>query len=433
VRRNEPVLSSRSQIGDAYAERTSKSQALMTRAAKGMPGGSTRSFGWHEPYPLVMERGDGPYLWDVDGNRYVDLVYNGLSLIHGHAFPPVVAALGAVLARGSAWPGASMEQIEFAEALLDRVNSADLVRFTNTGTEAGMLAVKIARRATGRPLVLKAWAGYHGSYDDLEAGLAGQGPIPGRTALADFGSVQSFERALTTYGPEVAAVVLEPVMYTGVVTPPPPGFLKEVQAMARRHGALFVLDDCLMFRLAEGGSAEKFGLDPDITFLGKFIGGGLPVGVVAGKKDVMGHLDPRHNQPMYHGGSFNGNLLGSVAGKIGLRHLTGDAIAKMDRQAERIHAALDEKASELDLPLVVSREGSVMGIYLESELPSPRQHPDAGRAGLFHLACLNHGLFPGSAGEVAMATVISDEDVEVVIAGFGAALEDVSTTLSSLR
>jgi glutamate-1-semialdehyde 2,1-aminomutase len=161
----------------------------------------------------VIERGEGPYLWDVDGNRYVDLVYNGLSLIHGHAFPPVVDALGAVLARGSAWPGASSEQIEFAEALLKRVKSADLVRFTNTGTEAGMLAVKIARRATGRPLVLKAWAGYHGSYDDLEAGLAGQGPIPGRTALADFGSVQSFERALSSFGSEVAAVVLEPVMY----------------------------------------------------------------------------------------------------------------------------------------------------------------------------------------------------------------------------
>jgi glutamate-1-semialdehyde 2,1-aminomutase len=395
-----------------------------------MPGGSTRTFGWHEPYPLVIERGEGPYLWDVDGNRYVDLVYNGLSLIHGHAYPPVVEALQAVLSRGSAWPGASTEQIAFAELLVDRVKSAELVRFTNTGTEAGMLAVKVARRATGRPLVLKAWAGYHGSYDDLEAGLNGQGAIAGRTLLADFGNVDSFERMFRAVGPQIAAVVLEPVMFTGVVTPPPPGFLNEVQALARRHGALFVLDDCLMFRLAEGGSADRYGLDPDLTFLGKFIGGGLPVGVVAGGKEVIGHLDPHHASPMYHGGSFNGNLLGSVAGHVSLQHLTGASIAKMDRQAARIRSALEEKAADLDLALVVSGEGSVMGIYLESELPSPRRHPDPTRAALFHLACLNHGLFMGGGGEVALATVMSDEDVGDVIDGASAALEDVANAFS---
>ena len=143
----------------------------MARAAKAMPGGSTRSFGYFKPYPLVFERGVGPRLWDVDGNRYVDFTYNGLSLIHGHAFPPVAEALARVAPEGWAWLGTSRPQVEFAETLKSRIAIFERVLFTNSGTEAGMLAVKLARAFTGRQLVLKARGGYHGTYSDLEAGL----------------------------------------------------------------------------------------------------------------------------------------------------------------------------------------------------------------------------------------------------------------------
>ena len=266
-------------IEETYRARTTKSAALLKRAAQQparRPYAAT--IGYYPPYPVVHQRGEGPYLWDVDGNRYVDLNYNGLSLIHGHAYRAGGRGAGSGQPRGWAWLGTSRPQIEFAETLCGRIKIFERVLFTNSGTEASMLAVKLARGFTKRPLILKAHGGYHGTYSDLEAGLHGQGEIPGHTLLAEFNNADSFERVLERHGQEIAAVVLEPVMYTGVVMPALPGFLDRVQAAANRPGALFVLDDCLMFRLALGGSAEKFGLSPDITFLGKFIGGGIAGG-----------------------------------------------------------------------------------------------------------------------------------------------------------
>ena len=399
----------------------------MERATAALPGGSTRSFGFWEPYPVVIDRADGSRLVDVDGNSYIDLIYNGLSLIHGHAFPPVRRAIHAAMTRGSAWPGSSVEQIAFAEALRDRIACVDLVRFANTGTEAAMLAMKVARRATGRPLVLKAWAGYHGSYDDLEAGLGGEGELPGRTLLATFGDAASFEAVLAERGHEIAAVVLEPVMFTGIVVPPSPDFLERVQDAAHRAGALFVIDDCLMFRLAHGGSAERFGLDPDLVFLGKFIGGGLPVGAVGGRKDVMQVLDPRWEGHLYHGGSFNGNLLGSVAGLATLEHLTAQAISDMDTRTSALREGLVAAARAVGLPASVAGVGSAFGFYLAPEVPDPiESRPDAVLASRLHVAALNRGVYMGSGGEIALATVVDDETLAEILERLADALADVA-------
>jgi glutamate-1-semialdehyde 2,1-aminomutase len=192
-------------IETEFRKRTPRSASLIERSAHSMPGGLTRGFGFHWPYPAVMERGEGCYLWDVDGNRYIDLVSNGLALIHGHAFAPVVNALAAQLPHSWAWLGTSVPQIEFAEALCRRLANFERVLFTNSGTESGMLAVKLARRFTGRPLILKLRGGYHGSYSDLEAGLEGRGEIPGHTLLAEFNDVASFERKLEQHEGQVAA------------------------------------------------------------------------------------------------------------------------------------------------------------------------------------------------------------------------------------
>ena len=417
-------------VEQIYRRRTPTSAQLTERSFASMPGGNTRTLSWYWPYPIAFERGRGSYLWDLDGNRYIDLFYNGLSLIHGHAYPPIVEAMRAVLDRGTAWPAACREQIEFAELLCRRIASIDVVRFTNSGTEAGMLAVKIARAATGRPIVVKASGGYHGSYDDLEAGLYGQGDIPGRVLLGEFGDAESFERVLEEQGDQIAAVVLEPIMYSWSSTPPPPDFLTRVQAATRRAGALFVLDDCLMFRLAEGGAAEKYGLDPDITFLGKFIGGGVPVGAVGGRASVMSVVDPRRERHLYHGGSFNGHLLGCAAGIVAVSHLTAERIAKMDYQAARLRAALEAKARDLGIALIVSGEGSSLGVYL-AQRPRPTDTLSGQTLGsLFHLATLNHGIYIGAGGEVAMATVLSDDDLDAAIGAFESALEDVAAQSS---
>jgi glutamate-1-semialdehyde 2,1-aminomutase len=399
----------------------------MKQARRYMVRGLTRGWGYHRPYPIVADRGEGPELVDLDGNRYVDLANNGLSLIHGHAFPPVVEALREAAERGSGWLVASEDQIAFARALCERIEVFERVRFTNSGTESGMLAVKVARAHTGRPAVLKAIDGFHGSFDDLEVGLYERPEVPGRVYLADFGDAESFERKLAEHGEEIAAVVLEPLMFSGLVTTAPPGFLARVQEAARRAGALFVLDDCLMLRLSYGGSAELYGLEPDLTFLGKFIGGGLPMGVLGARAEVMDVLDPHREAPLYHGGSFNGNLLSCVAGLVSLEHLTRATIAAMDERAGALRDALLAEAQALGLPLIVVGEGSVLGVYVTDRL---ERHDGSFNAGeptaLLHLAALNHGVFMGPGGEIALSSVTAGAALERACEGLLQALADVA-------
>ena len=417
-------------IAEAYLARTPASEAMMRRAQEAMPGGSTRTVGWFPPYPVVFDHGEGPFLYDLDGHDYVDLFGNGLSLIHGHCYPPIRQAAEAVLARGTAWSGASVPQIEFAEVLRDRIPGADLVRFANTGTEAAMLAVKLARRATGRPGVLKAWAAYHGSYDDLEAGLHGQGEIQNRVWLAEFGDLASFRRVLEEHGDEIGAVIAEPVMYTGVVVPPPDGFLPALADLAREFGALFIIDDCLMFRLHEHGSAGKYGFQADLTVLGKFIGGGTPVGAVAGREELLSLFDPRRPDRLYHGGSFNGNVLGTACGKVAVEHLTAEAIAAMDRRAGQLRATLEQHAAKAGVPLVTSGVGSTFGVYLASSLPSPTgPRPDAAQSQLFQLAAVNRGVLFGDGGEAAIPTVLTDEALAETGQRVCQAIDDVAAVL----
>jgi glutamate-1-semialdehyde 2,1-aminomutase len=415
-------------IEQEYLRRTPGSAALMARAARSMPRGLTRTLSWFAPYPVVFERGEGAILHDVDGNSYVDMFSNGMSLIHGHAYPPITNALNAAVPRGSAWPGSSEAQIEFAELLCERVPGAEQVRFTNTGTEATMLAVKLARHVSQRPLIVKAWHAYHGSYDDLEVGLQGQGEMAGRVALAEFGDLDSYAVALERHAGEVAAIVVEPVQYTGVVTPPPDGFLPALRDLARDAGVLLILDDCLMFRLAEGGSAERFGFDADITCLGKWIGGGLPVGVVGASAKLMATFDLAPERPLYHGGSFNGNPLGAIAGAIALRDLTAADIARIDAQATKLRADVSAAARSCGIPLCTRGVGSAFGLYVLDGAEDSPEEIDWPATWLLHLASVNRGVYYGTGGEFGLCTALSDEDLERAGAALSQALADVAET-----
>ena len=413
----------RAAIEAQYIARTPGSQQLMERASRSMTRGLTRTLSWFAPYPVVFEHGSGAIISDADGNDYVDLFGNGLSVIHGHAYPPIVDALTSALRRGSAWPGASDAQIDFAELLCARVPGAERVRFANTGTEATMLGVKLARVTSGRSLIIKAWDAYHGSYDDLEAGLNGQGEVPGRVALAKFGEIDSYRDALERHPGQVAAIIVEPVQYTGVVTAPPEGFLSELRELARDAGVLFIIDDCLMFRLAEGGSAERFGIDADITCLGKWIGGGLPVGAIAASAELMDVFDPLGPAPLYHGGSFNGNLLGSVAGQVAVRDLTASEIDRLDGIADAIRAAIDEAAGDAGIAVRTSGIGSAFGLYV---LEEPGGEIDWDASALLHLAAVTHGVYYGSGGEFGLCTALDDSSVELAIDGLRGAIADVA-------
>jgi glutamate-1-semialdehyde 2,1-aminomutase len=418
-----------STIEDSFRKQTPKSAEMARRAERVMPGGDTRTTSYHRPYCLTISHGEGPFIWDIDGNRYIDLLGNYTSLVHGHAYPPISEAIANAARRGTAWPARSEAQVELAEALCERVRSVERVRFCNSGTEAGMLAVHAARRLTGRNLILMARYGYHGSYDDLELGLVGQDGE--RTLLADFGEVTAFEALLTERGSEIAAVFLEPVLGSAGVVAPPPAFLELVGEAAHRAGALFVIDEVITLRLASGGAQEIFEVRPDLTMMGKIIGGGLPVGALGGRAEIMAAFDPRDRGAIWHSGTFNGNPATCAAGLVSLRELTGERIEKMDQQAKKLAEDLKRAARQAELPFSVRQFGSLMNMFFTNEPPPATiAREDTRTMAAFHLAALNNGLFIAPRGLVALSTVITDELLSEVSERAAKAMADVAQSLA---
>jgi glutamate-1-semialdehyde 2,1-aminomutase len=418
-----------STIEERFGTATPKSAELAERAARVMPGGDTRTTTYHRPYPLTIVRGAGPYLWDADGNRYVDLVGNYTSLVHGNAYAPIVEAVAKTVRRGTAWPARSEAAIELAELICARVDSIEHVRFCNSGSEAGMLAAQLARRLTGRTLIVMARYGYHGSYDDLELGLVGHDGE--RTLLGEFGDAASFEKLLAERGAEIAAVFLEPLMGSAGVVAPPPGFLDRVAIATRKAGALLVIDEVITLRLAEGGAQKLFNVRPDITMMGKIIGGGFPIGAIGASAEIMKAFDPSQRGAMFHSGTFNGNPVTCAAGAVSIRELTQARIDKMDEQATRLASELTRAARDLELPFSIRQTGSLMNLFFTREPPPATiAREDSRTIANFHLAALNHGLFFAARGLIALSTVISDELLSEIAERAADAMTDVAPASS---
>ena len=402
-------------IETTYRARTAGSAALAVRAEQVMPGGDTRSATYHEPYPLTIVEGAGHEIVDVDGNRYLDLIMNYTSLVHGHAYPPIVEAVARQVAHGSAFAARNLPQLELAEMLVERIGSVERMRFTNSGTEANLVAIQIARLATGRDKILMARFGYHGSAEETEVGTRGhEGPT---TLIAPFGDLDAFEAILAQRGEEIAAVILEPVMGSGGIIEAPTGFLAGVHAAARRAGAVFILDEVIALRLAPGGAQSRHGIVPDLTTMGKIIGGGFPVGGVGGRADLLGLLDPRTGKAT-HSGTFNGNPVTAAAGIESVRALTADRIEVMARMTERLESGIEAGAERAGVPVELRRVGSLLNVSLADGTSQAR----------FHLAALNHGAFFAPRGMMALSTITDDAIVDAATDRIGAALAEVAAT-----
>jgi glutamate-1-semialdehyde 2,1-aminomutase len=413
-----------SRIELRYQERTPRSAELARVAERLMPGGDTRAAAYFPPYPVTMVRGAGPFLWDADGNRYIDLIGNYTSLVHGNAYPPIVDAMQAWAARGTAWAARCEPALDLAAQLTERVASAEQIRFTNSGTEAAMLAIQIAKVVTGRDKILMATHGYHGSHEDTEVGFFGsEGP---RTYLAAYGDAAAFARVLDQHRAELACVLLEPVMGSGGIVAAPPGFLAEVAEATRRAGALFILDEVICLRLAAGGAQSLHGVSPDLTLFGKLIGGGLPVGAVGGRAGLLAVTDPRQLR-MFVSGTFNGNPITMAAGTVAVRELTAERISVMHRLAERLRTGLARGAAAHGLPFSVNHAGSLMNVFFTPTAPAARLvRTDAPTMYRFHLAALNHGLFIAPRGMIALSTVMADALIEEIVERATAAFADVA-------
>ncbi len=417
-----------SDIVSTYEKNTPGSAEAQRRATQSVVGGNSRGAAYWRPYPLQIERADGARLVDVDGREYYDLVNNFTSLVHGHAYPPIVEAVIRQASQGTAWVANNHWQSDLAEALIERIASFESVRFTNSGTESGLIALTIARTITGREKVLMARYGYHGSLMEFEVGS-----YPGlyshsldRTLLGEYNDADSFERVLEEHGSEIAAVFLEPVMGAGGVVKASPEFLARVRDAAHAAGALFVMDEVITFRLATGGTQSLVGMEPDLTMLGKLIGGGFPVGAVGGPLEYMSIFDPEAPRGI-HSGTYNANPVTMAAGLVSVRELTAERIDRMERLGERLADALTRSAGQHGLPLSINRWGSLLNIFFMDAAPSATlRRDDIKTISKFHLAALNHGVMVASRGLLALSTVMDEDLIDDVAQRADAAMEDVA-------
>jgi len=354
---------------------TTRSEELMACAARLFPGGvnsPVRAFGSVGGTPRVIERAAGARLWDVDGNELIDYIGSWGPMILGHAHPDVVAAVQAAAERGTSYGAPNPHEIELAELIADAMPHLERLRFTSSGTEAAMSAIRLARAATRRDRIIKMAGGYHGHADALlvqpGSGATGLPASAGVTAgaaadtlVAPFNDVDAVERLLATG--KVAAVIVEPVAANMGVVPPAPGYLEALRDLTGRHGALLIFDEVITgFRVARGGATERYEVTPDLVVLGKIIGGGLPVGAYGGRADLMRLIAP--DGPVYQAGTLSGNPLAMAAGTATLRGLEAKTYERLEAAGSRLETGLAEAADAARLPVTVSRVGSLLTAYL---------------------------------------------------------------------
>ncbi|HEY7522404.1 MAG TPA: aspartate aminotransferase family protein [Candidatus Limnocylindrales bacterium] len=395
----------RDQLVARYRARTRRSAELFERAAAALPGGSTRTTVFAPPYPPYVEAGSGARVRDVDGNDYLDMLNNYTSLILGHAHPAVTAAVERQLRRGSAFAAPTETEIALAEEIRGRVPSIELLRFTSSGTEATMLALRAARAATGRDLVARFERSYHGTHDQVSGDRRGIPDAVGRLIVdLPWADTAGIERALGGRERELAAVIVEPIQGAGGLRPAEPGFLRFLREYTAAHGILLVFDEIISFRVAPGGVQGRFGIRPDLTTLGKIVGGGHPLAAFGGSAEVMERFDARRPDALPHGGTFNGHPIAAAAGLATLHELTVDAYDHLAALGDRLADRLRHRraAAGLDDRLSVVQDASLIEVSL-GDVDATRD--------LF-LGLLIEGFWIAPRGMGALSTPMSEGDVD---------------------
>ncbi len=434
--------------GDGGTETgTARSAALFERARARIPGGvnsPVRAFGSVGGTPRFLARGQGPWVWDVDGNRYVDMVLSWGPLIAGHAHPRVIEAVRAAAALGTSFGAPTADEVALAEEVARRVPLVDKLRMVSSGTEATMSAVRLARAATGRSKIVKFAGCYHGHADGLLAsagsGVAtfGLSDSPGVTAaqtaetlVAPYNDEAALADLFARAGDEIAAVLVEPIAANMGVVPPTDGFLSALRDQTRRAGALLIVDEVLTgFRVHRAGAVGLYSLEPDLVTFGKVIGGGLPAAAYGGRAELMGLVAPEG--PMYQAGTLSGNPLATAAGLATLALLDGAAYAHLDRVATTLARGLQAAFDEAGVPARVQRAGNLFSVFMTRDevvdYDSARKQDTATYARFFHAMLDREVYLPASAFEAWFVSIThGDAEVEHVLA----AAREAARTLPS--
>ncbi len=425
-----------------------KSEALFSRARKLLPGGvnsPVRAFKAVGGHPVFIDRAEGAYLFDVDGNRYIDYVCSWGPLILGHAHPAVVDAIARGAARGTSYGAPSPLEVELAELVLDFFPNLDMVRMVNSGTEATMSALRLARAHTGRDLIAKFEGCYHGHVDSLlvkggsgmlTLGIPSSPGVPanvtGLTLTLPFNDEDALKTLFRKEGDNLAAIILEPVIGNSGVILPAPGFLELLRALCTKHGVVLIFDEVMTgFRVARGGAQERYGIKPDLTTFGKVIGGGLPVGAYGGKRSIMKRVAPSGD--VYQAGTLSGNPLAMAAGIATLKTLQKSRrlFDTLERHTTQLAAGLVGQAEGAGFAATANHVGSMFTLFFTDRpvnSPADVATIDPRVYGRFHRAMLERGVYlPPSQFEAAfLSTAHSKNVIEETLDAAGDALEAIA-------
>ncbi len=425
-----------------------RSAELFDRALRVLPGGvnsPVRAFRAVGGTPFFVAQAQGPRLTDADGRSYLDYVCSWGPLILGHAPPMVLEAIHAAAARGWTYGAPCEAEVELAELVRTRMPSLERMRFVNSGTEATMAAVRVARAATQRDLILKFEGCYHGHADGFlvkagsgvaTLGLPDSPGVPADlarlTLTAPFNDVATVQAVFRSHGAKIAAVIVEPFVGNVGFIAPEPDFHPALRALCDRHGAVLIFDEVMTgFRVAPGGAQERLGVRPDLTTLGKIVGGGMPVGAYGGRADLMRLVAPEG--PVYQAGTLAGNPVAMVAGRATLVETARPGFYEtLERRTARLVAGIGDAAGRRGIAVTVGHAGSMWGVYFTAgpvRNYTDARRADAARFARWHRAALDRGVFlPPSAFEAAFVSdAHTDADIEFTIAQLDAALADVTS------
>ncbi len=429
-----------------YVERTPKSKALQEEASAYLPGGSSRGTQFFEPYPFFAERGDGHYVHDVDGNRYLDFMLNATTLILGHAHPDITAAVQEQAAKGVSFSVPTDSQARLAKLICDRVPSIDSVRFTNSGTEATLYAIRAARVFTGRHKIAKFEGAYHGTHEYVSVSYSpsldeldpdGPSSIPEFAAMPPgvmegvvvlpYNDLARTERIIRAHAGDLACVIMEPVASSFGYLPGDPDFLKGVRELTEELGILLVYDEVQSLRVAPGGAQELFGVTPDVTAMGKIVGGGMPAGAFGGRADVMSLFNPVDGS-IAHAGTFNGNPMTMAAGEVTMSALTPDVYRRMSDLGASLRGRLQAVFDELDVDAQVTGVASLFGVHFTSEDVTDYRsvlRADRDIKKRLFIAMLNEGVLLQVHGSGALSTLTTEAEVDTLIEAYRNAVQRI--------
>lgn len=416
-----------------YADARPNSRRLHTEACKYMPGGDTRTATFFLPFPNFIKYGDGAYMYDEDGFKLLDFQNNYTSLIHGHAHPETVEAVREQIAKGSAYTAPFEKQIELSAILTQRFPSVDMIRYTNSGTEANMHALRIARAYTGKAKIIKTEGGYHGTTDVFEASVdpnikkAGTldqiKVIPesrgvSENALKDvlvvpFNDIERTRKMIEEHHRETACIIIEPIMGSAGQITPDLEYLKFLREITEQYHIVLIFDEVVTGRLSLGGAQKFYGVTPDLTTMGKIIGGGTPVGAFGGKQEIMQMYDPREKK-MYHSGTFNGNAVTMAAGLATMKAYNQEAVDYVNGLGTLFKEGVLKIYDKLGLNMKISGAGSIYNIlFTDKEVKNYRDvasaHEELNK--VLYMSLLTKGVFDAERGMFCMSTVMTKEDI----------------------